>query len=1256
MNTFNINKHLKTGLIILISLTFSIQLSAQYEEQFENISIRDGLSNNDIRDIAQDEYGYLWFASQDGLNVYDGYNVKIFKNDPDDSLSLPNNQVNSVFIDSRKDVWVGTKVGIAKYDRASHSFTNYRFSDSNLEFANSVLRIREDSRGNFWISAVDGILLFDRDTKEFKLTDVMKIDNTVATFVNQSYDVLETEGGDLYVGSVSYGLVKYDYSSKIFMQLNLKDGGIGKLRLNRHFEMEEDSEGNILIATFKGLYKVNPNSLSVQDITPFKKIQGNEAPFRNAVIGVYRDRNENIWVGTAARGIYVYHNDTGEYQHILKTNAPRWYGAPFFKDKFGVVWISSGNGVLKYDFNRKPFELIKPDIVEDDNEPVVLAFTASQKYSDKVWLGTSAGLFLYDRSQKIIETSNSLLNRINNPSKYIILSLLEKDGVLWIGTANNGLYSLDLAARNLDNYRPRFYDRTSINNVTVRNIIAAPDGSIWVGTDSGLNIISNNGEISGVPTFITRQYNKKLTALLAELSSRSAPVTSLIEVGDYADLSKEFVLTKDEKVIITSMGEGLPQWNMVDYGWLESFDGDTLWSSKEFYSTFHATGTYKNRISVGMFELKKGRYKIRYISDDSHSVQSYNAKPPIDSLNWGIAMYSINENQFTEYEKILSGDHSTSYLDGEDIRKLFVASDNTIWAATNIGLGKINPETHDIKNYRHDTNNKNSISNNSISDIREDPEGNLWIATIDGLNKLDPQSDVFTAFREKDGLPSNRIKAIEIDNGGDVWVSSINGISKIEISSGAENPVIINYDVNDGLQGYEFIVRASLKDNDGRLYFAGRDGFNRFLPGKSNTTLPFVALNNVMISNKPITEIDGNLAGTNINKIEELDLAYDKNDLSFEFASIHYSRPDKNRVMYKLEGVDEDWQQGTRRFATYTNLDPGDYKFLIKGSNGDGIWNEQAKIINIHISPPWYNNWIAYIVYAMLFGGLLFSVRRFELSRRTRLAQLKESRYRAQTAELKAKAAEAENRLLEAEFTQKKKELEEARELQLSMLPRELPQLPDLDIAVYMKTATEVGGDYYDFHVGMDGTLTVVLGDATGHGMKAGTMVTTTKSLFNVLAPNPNIVETFHEMTRCLKMMHLEKLSMCMTMLKIAGSKIQMSAAGMPPVFIYKRDGAVMEEHMMKGMPLGSIADFPYVLKETDLKSGDTILLSSDGLPELFNENKELFGYKRMRNIFEEVADDNPEEIINRLKKEGSKWVNDADPDDDVTFIVIKAK
>ncbi|GBD88906.1 phosphoserine phosphatase RsbU [bacterium BMS3Abin03] len=250
-------------------------------------------------------------------------------------------------------------------------------------------------------------------------------------------------------------------------------------------------------------------------------------------------------------------------------------------------------------------------------------------------------------------------------------------------------------------------------------------------------------------------------------------------------------------------------------------------------------------------------------------------------------------------------------------------------------------------------------------------------------------------------------------------------------------------------------------------------------------------------------------------------------------------------------------------------------------------------------------------------------------------------------AQLRAQIAEAENE-------RKTKELEEARQLQLSMLPKELPQLPFLDIAVYMKTATEVGGDYYDFHLGLDGTLTIVIGDATGHGLKAGTMVTATKSLFNSYASNPDIIKTFHEITRVIKGMQLPSMSMCLSLLKINGNKLTMSAAGMPHALLYRSENKKVEEIILKGMPLGAVNDFPYQLKETELNEGDTLLLLSDGLPELFNSNMEMFGYSRVTEEFGKMAENSPDNIIKSLKNIALEWTGGGEPQDDITFVVLK--
>jgi serine phosphatase RsbU (regulator of sigma subunit) len=255
-----------------------------------------------------------------------------------------------------------------------------------------------------------------------------------------------------------------------------------------------------------------------------------------------------------------------------------------------------------------------------------------------------------------------------------------------------------------------------------------------------------------------------------------------------------------------------------------------------------------------------------------------------------------------------------------------------------------------------------------------------------------------------------------------------------------------------------------------------------------------------------------------------------------------------------------------------------------------------------------------------------------------------------------SKELKVKNEVLETENERKAMELEEARQLQLSMLPKVLPELPNLDIAVYMKTATEVGGDYYDFQVGNDGTLTAVIGDATGHGMKAGTMVTITKSLFNSLAADEDILDTFSKISRVIKDMKFRRFSMCLLLLKINGERLYLSSAAMPPVFIYREKKREIEEILVKGMPLGAINNFPYTVKETRLEKGDTILLLSDGLPELLDKKNKIYGYERTKSEFLSVGNKRPDTIVEHLKNSAFQWVNGKESDDDITFVVIKVK
>ena len=263
---------------------------------------------------------------------------------------------------------------------------------------------------------------------------------------------------------------------------------------------------------------------------------------------------------------------------------------------------------------------------------------------------------------------------------------------------------------------------------------------------------------------------------------------------------------------------------------------------------------------------------------------------------------------------------------------------------------------------------------------------------------------------------------------------------------------------------------------------------------------------------------------------------------------------------------------------------------------------------------------------------------------------------RIQTEQRVAREMEISRRVLEADNARKTQELEEARTLQLSMLPGTVPAIPGLEIAVYMKTATEIGGDYYDFAVGHDGTLTVALGDATGHGAKAGTMVVAAKSLFNGFSDTPKLLDIFEKLTDSIKKLNMRSMFMSMLLLRIKDKTAVVSSAGMPSPLIYRAATREIEEVTLKGMPLGAFLDFPYEERKVDLFAGDTIVLMSDGFPEMFNDEQETLGYPRVKEIVMEAGGKPPQEMIEHFSRIGEQWANGRPQDDDVSFVVLKVK
>ena len=244
----------------------------------------------------------------------------------------------------------------------------------------------------------------------------------------------------------------------------------------------------------------------------------------------------------------------------------------------------------------------------------------------------------------------------------------------------------------------------------------------------------------------------------------------------------------------------------------------------------------------------------------------------------------------------------------------------------------------------------------------------------------------------------------------------------------------------------------------------------------------------------------------------------------------------------------------------------------------------------------------------------------------------------------------------QADYDRKTRELDTARVAQQSLLASPIPAHEELDIAAFMRTATEIGGDYYDFNVGDDGVLTIAIGDATGHGAKAGMMVTATKTLFKVLGSVPDLLSLVRQLTRTLKSLNLRGLFMHLTLGRYDRGRLDLVVAGMPPAFLYRAATGTVQQVVLKGMPLGSFPEYPYERCSIRLAPGDAILLVSDGLTELSNPAGHRLTEERLQILFEECAHKSAKQIVRTIRRAGRAWRAEQALKDDVTMLVLKRR
>ncbi|MBL7995781.1 SMP-30/gluconolactonase/LRE family protein [bacterium] len=850
------------------------------------------------------------------------------------------------------------------------------------------------SSGGGSLSAQEGNVKFHRISLEQELSH-----GTV-------YSILQDRKGFLWVATEG-GLNRYDgYEIKTFMHDPMDSNSIANGNVSA---ILEDRYGFLWLATWGGgldrydpanekfyHYKHDPtNSQSISD---------------DRVQTLFEDHKGNLWIGTYSGGLNLF-NIEKETFSVFKHDPLNpasishdrvWAIA---EDSSRNLWFATGDGLNKLSAASPQTRFITYKNIPGNSRSLSHNFIRSLyvDHAGQLWVGTQNGLNRMD--PKTLECTRYL-----NPNNNINSIYEDKNGLIWFGTLESGLMKYDPKTDRLFQFTNEAFNPNSLSYNDVRVIYADRTDNLWIGTrGGGLNKLDLK------------------PAKFNLMSNNPADANSLIDNRVWAIYEEE---KKEGNILWVSTDKGLDRYDMANdlfYHYVNDLaDPNSISSNftrgifqdKDGYIWVGTSGGGLNRL-----DPQNGKFK-RYINDPQNPASLSDNRVRVihgDSagLLWigtykGLNRFDPMTGLFKSFHNIPNDPRS---LSSNEIRAIAEDRDGNLWIGTyGGGLNQFDKTTERFVRYTHDENDVNSISGNDILSIVADPDGRtLWVGTQgSGLNRFDIQTKKNTRITTNDGLANDVVHGILIDAKGNLWISTNKGLSKFNVhaphalGNGKKSDhwsSFRNYDVHDGLQSNIFGQGAYYKNSKGRMYFGGVGGINFFDPDdvKGNPYSPTVVITEFSKFDKPV------YLGRALQDISSIELSYKDNFFSFEFAALDFTMPEKNQYQYMLEGFDPEWSSaGYRRYATYTNVNPGTYYFKVNGSNNDNVWSKEPVSIKIVIVPPFWKTWWFVIFAGTAFFLLIYAGYRYRIRNIQTQKFVLEREVAERTAELKRSKDELE--------------------------------------------------------------------------------------------------------------------------------------------------------------------------------------------------------------------------------------------------------
>ena len=1094
-------------------------------------------------------------------------------------------------------------------------FTNYiSFSQSNIlikkqEIDNlsseKVSSIFVDNKTFSWISTPEGLNRFDgKNNTVFRSNPF----DSTTIIDNNVFEVFQIDNNGVYVKS-NEGLDYFNYSDFNFKRIQDKSRPIHHLFEDNKLFFSTETEGLFV-------YDLNKNDIDNFKFDPRNPLSISSSNF-----------SEN-------------QNQILKLIRIDNTSSDLWIGTLYGLNKFNLNTKSS-----KRFYENSQDNSLNSNIINDIFDLADSTISFDKNLSSKLLIATDNGLSIIDKLSNEITNYDNLKNdKIYNIFKLSNVMLLHKqDGIFKIESLNENEVELSKVFSSKNEIKTKVINDTEfiiyIENISKFNRIVYFNNQF---IDIPIKL-SDEINISDVDNFNSSYYvssNSGLTKINEKLDNINN--VTLNEIGKNTIIA--FAENDYYKTILLSDGNLLlyEYESLIKKIKIKGLSNDDIILNTIFHleeDEFIALGNEKLQIinlddfSIDTYETSnEGFNSILEGKIDNLKVlnrQNTAGKELWVSLDNGISIFNLNTKEFNNFK--FNPRSKNKFPKG--FSAIILSNNNELWI-TNIstGLYKYDERNLDqINHYIFDINDKKSITSSSLTNIYE-YDDKLYISTNgDGIFIYENDSAGFSNLTVDNGLLSNQVLSF-FETYEYLFVLTELGLNYFDYDGNLRN---INDE--DGL-----IIGNFLKN--------GLSLYNDFLYVYSNDQIQSIDVNNIFVDNvKPIINIiqslmiDNNFDKRNYKISEnQINLTYDISNIELILSSPSYYKANNTNILYKLSPINEDWIslgkeknliiQSSNWSNSFVNgnkiLVPfGDYKLEIKSANSSGIESSNLLSYDLSVTPPWYMTQMAFFSYLIILVSSIYFYVKYSQGKTKRLMEEK----------------------------RKEEELQEAHNLQMGLLAKENPNRDDLDISTYIRCATEVGGDYYDFIEFEDGSLLAICGDATGHGTASGMMVSITKAgLLGIDSNDPEFM--LKTLNRIIKKVDIGRLRMSLNLVHFQNGSIKLSSAAMPPIYHFEKKNKKVDEIQLSNLPLGGLMNESFSVIDKKFGKDDVLVMISDGLPEAPNKEGELLDYEAVKKCIEENGYKSANEIKNELVKLSETWLDGTHNPDDITIVVCKKK